>query len=108
MEAGRAIRQCQNRLQTAQQMYEIALFYWEQARGWAKKLRLSPHHLEEIQQWEDEQYRIQTGELDYEEDWDPKAIEETLTVLLLPKGSAKDGTYPHKVVVDALQQPQFF
>ena len=52
-------------LDTAEQMYRIALVYWDQAVAWAKRLRASPHHLEEIQRWEDEQHRIQTGDLDY-------------------------------------------
>ena len=40
------------------------------------------------------------GELDYEEDWAPNAIAETLTVLLLKKGS---GAYSHADVLDALR-----
>ncbi|HUV08156.1 MAG TPA: hypothetical protein VMX75_10535 [Spirochaetia bacterium] len=58
-------RQNLESLSTAEQMYKIALAYWEKARQWADKLRGSPHHLEEIQKWEDENYRILSGELDY-------------------------------------------
>jgi len=54
-------------LDTAETLYRTALIYWDEAVRWAGKLRSSPHHLEEIQQWEDEQYRIETGELDYRE-----------------------------------------
>lgn len=52
-------------LETAEQLFEIALFYWEEAVVWSNKLYGSPHHLTEIQLWEDESYRIQTGDLDY-------------------------------------------
>jgi hypothetical protein len=54
-------------LETAEKMYETALYYWDEAKRWLSKLRRSPHHLEEIQNWEDERHRIQIGELDYEE-----------------------------------------
>lgn len=40
------------------------------------------------------------GELDYEEDWAPNAIAETLTVLLLRK---QNGCYSHADVLDALR-----
>ena len=43
------------------------------------------------------------GELDYEEDWDPRAIEETLTILLLPKRSGSVTDYTHQDVLDALR-----
>ena len=60
-------RQNLESLKTAEQMYSIALYYWDWAREWAMKLKGSPYHLEEIQKWEDENYRILTGELDYED-----------------------------------------
>ena len=49
----------------AEKVYQTAFYYWEKAREWALKLRGSPYHLEEIQKWEDECYRVQTGDLDY-------------------------------------------
>ena len=52
-------------LDTAEELYLTALYYWKEAVSWAKELTGSPHHLEEVQIWEDEQFRIQTGELDY-------------------------------------------
>jgi hypothetical protein len=54
-------------LEIAEKMYKLALFYWDEAIDWAKKLRSSPHHLEDIQNWEDEKARMQTGELDYKD-----------------------------------------
>ena len=51
----------------AEELYRTALYYWRQARLWASKLENSPHHLEEIQRWEDERYRIANGELDYKD-----------------------------------------
>ena len=58
-------RQNLESLNTAEELYLTALHYWTEAITWAKELSGSPHHLEEIQIWEDEQFRIQTGELDY-------------------------------------------
>jgi hypothetical protein len=60
-------RQNLESLETAEQMYRIALYYWDRTLEWAVKLRGSPYHLEEIQKWEDENFRILTGELDYED-----------------------------------------
>ena len=58
-------RQNLESLNTAEELYLTALYYWQEAVVWAKKLTGSPHHLEDIQIWEDEQFRVQTGELDY-------------------------------------------
>jgi hypothetical protein len=69
-------RQNLESLEIAEKMYRIALYYWREALSWAKKLSFSPHHLEEIQRWEDEKHKIQTGELDYRD-----IIEEQLTRL---------------------------
>lgn len=53
-------------LQTAERIYRVAYGYWTEAQGWsAKAWELRKVHLEQIQQWEDESFRIQTGELDY-------------------------------------------
>jgi hypothetical protein len=52
-------------LEQAESIYRYALLYWDEAKKWslqAKKLR---YHLKEIQNWEDESFRIETGELDY-------------------------------------------
>ena len=58
-------RQNLESLQVAAALYETAVHYWKQALKWARELDGSPYHLEEVQAWEDEQYRIQTGDLDY-------------------------------------------
>ncbi len=53
-------------LDTAEKLYTIALQYWPEAEKWSSlAARLPTVHLEEIQDWEDESYRIQTGDLDY-------------------------------------------
>lgn len=52
-------------LDTAEKLFRLALYYWDQAVSWSRKLNGSPHHLEEVQYWEDENHRIKTGELDY-------------------------------------------
>lgn len=52
-------------LDIAENLFSMSLYYWDQAIYWSKKLNGSPHHLEDIQYWEDENYRIMTGELDY-------------------------------------------
>jgi hypothetical protein len=57
---------CQS-LKTAEQAYNAALYYWEQARAWSARawpLRIS--FLEEIQFWADENFRIETRDLDYD------------------------------------------
>ncbi|MBI9100785.1 MAG: hypothetical protein JEY99_00090 [Spirochaetales bacterium] len=55
-------------LEYAYSYYDTALYYWDQALEWADKLATVPyHHLSEVQEWEDELYRINTGELDYRE-----------------------------------------
>jgi hypothetical protein len=56
---------CQS-LDTAEQAYNVALFYWEEARVWSKKAwPLRMIHMEEIQAWSDENFRIETMDLDY-------------------------------------------
>ena len=52
-------------LEIAEQVYKTALGYWDEAKKWSKKVKRIFVHLEEIQYWEDEHYRIETGELDY-------------------------------------------
>ena len=52
-------------LEKAETLYETALYYWKQAISWARKVKPYGIYLEEIQNWQDEAYRIRTGELDY-------------------------------------------
>jgi hypothetical protein len=55
-------------LRTAEGYYELALESWELARSYseaAREPRFRWIHLEEIQYWEDEAFRIETGDLDY-------------------------------------------
>ena len=53
-------------LDTAVTSYRIALLYWDDAKQWSGKAWENRSiHLEEIQYWEDESFRIETGELDY-------------------------------------------
>jgi hypothetical protein len=55
-------------LAIAENLYMVASGYWEEAKRWSAKLnKLFHYNLEEIQNWEDEHYRIQTKELDYED-----------------------------------------
>ena len=51
----------------AEDLFNRALRYWEEAQRWSDRAaELSLVHLEEIQAWADESYRIQRGSLDYE------------------------------------------
>lgn len=52
-------------LQVAEMNYRKALYYWDEARKWAYQAAQSRIHLEEVQKWEDESYRIVNRELDY-------------------------------------------
>lgn len=55
-------------LETAESCYQAALAYWEEALTWWAKLHSIDYiHLEEIEEWEDEKFRIDQGELDYGE-----------------------------------------
>jgi hypothetical protein len=54
-------------LDTAETCYRTALTYWKDAKDWSKKAAGMPTvHLEEVQYWEDENIRIESGALDYE------------------------------------------
>lgn len=54
-------------LKTAQWAYTTALYYWKQAQAWSTEaFKLRNVHLPDIQLWEDECFRIQTADLDYE------------------------------------------
>lgn len=55
-------------LRSAEAYYETALESWRMAREYssaARDRRFRFIHLDEIQYWEDEAYRIESGELDY-------------------------------------------
>lgn len=52
-------------LDKAERIYSMARYYWNEALGWSKKIPPSFITLEEIQYWEDENYRIRTKDLDY-------------------------------------------
>ncbi|MBN1698536.1 MAG: hypothetical protein JW881_13560 [Spirochaetales bacterium] len=55
-------------LAIAEKLYRTAITYWNEARQWSSRLtRIFRYNLEEIQNWEDEHYRIQTKELDYDD-----------------------------------------
>lgn len=54
-------------LETAEALFRAALPYWEEAKRWSVRAwELQFVYLEEIQNWSDENYRIETGDLDYE------------------------------------------
>jgi hypothetical protein len=54
-------------LNTAEWAYRSALSYWQEARRWSREaFALRQIHLPEIQAWEDENFRIETQDLDYE------------------------------------------
>ncbi len=52
-------------LDKAERIYTMARYYWSEARRWSGKLPPSYINLEEIQYWEDENFRIRTKDLDY-------------------------------------------
>jgi hypothetical protein len=56
-------------LKTAETCFRTALYYWQEARKWAEKARDRRFrfiNLPKVQFWEDEVYRMETGDLDYE------------------------------------------
>ncbi len=53
-------------LEIAESLFREARYYWSEAQRWAERAgQFRWLSLEEIQNWEDEQHRISTGELDY-------------------------------------------
>jgi hypothetical protein len=53
-------------LEIARRIYQSATGYWEEAKKWSSKAwDLRGVHLPEIQEWEDENARIEGGTLDY-------------------------------------------
>jgi hypothetical protein len=54
-------------LEKAEKLFRYSLVYWEEAKKWSREAWSQQYiNLEEIQYWEDQSYRIETGELDYE------------------------------------------
>jgi hypothetical protein len=61
-------RQNLESLATAEQIYRVAYRYWEEAKQWsARAWAMRTVHLPKIQKWEDDNWRIETGDLDYRE-----------------------------------------
>jgi len=61
-------RQNLESLDTAEQVYKVAYRYWTKAREWsAKAWALRDIHLDKIEEWQDENFRIETGDLNYQE-----------------------------------------
>lgn len=55
-------------LEIAESYYKAAEYYWGEALVWLEKVNtLDYYFLSDIQNWEDERFRIITGDLDYEE-----------------------------------------
>ena len=53
-------------LKRAESLFEMARYYWQEARAWSDRAaEFRWMHLEEIQYWADQSFRIQSGELDY-------------------------------------------
>ena len=54
-------------LNTAEAAYKAAYPYWQKAKEWsAKAWAMRSIHLDNIEDWEDENFRIETGDLDYQ------------------------------------------
>ncbi len=56
-------------LETAEECYRYAMGFWEDAKEWSAKAqdrKFAWMFIEDIQFWEDESYRIGTGDLNYE------------------------------------------
>jgi len=56
-------------LETTLSCYKAGLYYWQEAKLWAEKASTGNFKflfLTDIQNWEDECFRVTTGELDYE------------------------------------------
>jgi hypothetical protein len=61
-------RQNLESLATAEEVYKVAYRYWTKAKEWSSKAwALRDVHLDAIENWQDENYRIETGDLDYKE-----------------------------------------
>jgi hypothetical protein len=61
-------RQNLESLTTAEQVYKVAYGYWTKAKEWsAKAWAMRDVHLDAIEEWQDESYRIETGDLNYQD-----------------------------------------
>ena len=61
-------RQNLESLATAEQVYKVAYGYWAEAQKWsALAWGMRDIHLPQVQEWEDENFRIENGDLDYKE-----------------------------------------
>ncbi len=60
-------RQNLESLEIAESLFNTALYYWDEALDWSGRAwDLRRLHLPQIQHWEDQNHRIETGTLDYE------------------------------------------
>jgi hypothetical protein len=61
-------RQNLDSLNTAEQVYRVAYGYWAKAKEWsARAWAMRDIHLDAIEEWQDESFRIETGDLNYQE-----------------------------------------
>lgn len=61
-------RQNVESLDLAEKVYKAASGYWTRAKEWsARAWALRDIHLAAIEEWQDENFRIETGDLDYQE-----------------------------------------
>ena len=61
-------RQNLESLNTAEQVYKVAYGYWTKAKEWsARAWAMRDVHLDAIEEWQDESYRIETGDLNYQD-----------------------------------------
>jgi hypothetical protein len=60
-------RQNLESLDKAEQAYKVAYGYWQKAKEWsAKAWAMRGTHLDNIEEWETENFRVETGVLDYQ------------------------------------------
>ncbi len=52
-------------LDKAEAIYRLAFGFWDEAKKWSNQAKKLRYHIKEIQYWEDESARIESGELDY-------------------------------------------
>ncbi len=61
-------RQNLESLDTAEKIYRVAYGYWADAQKWsAMAWDMQGIHLPAVQEWEDENFRVQTGDLNYKD-----------------------------------------
>ena len=61
-------RQNLESLATAERIYKVAYGYWADAEKWsATAWDMRDIHLPQIQEWEDENFRVQSGDLNYKD-----------------------------------------